>query len=133
MRVYLSQIKEWMVEFACDMCFIIVRTDCAWYKIRSVHASYSGWFEPILKVARLAVHLLGMLQEETRISRVSFADVCKRLAAQAPTLPTHISNKAAAVRALHAAEPFLPAMLHVREYTIMCRWSGTSWCMARSS
>jgi hypothetical protein len=100
MRVFLSQIKEWMVEFACDMCFIVVRTDCAWYKIRSVHESYSGWFDPILKVARLAVQLLGMIQKESRSSKVSFTDIAKRLAAQPMTEPTVISNNVPVVRCL---------------------------------
>ena len=100
MRVSLSQIKEWHVEVACDMLFIVVRTDCAWYKIRSVRAAYGGWFEPILKVARVAVRLLAMIQDEARSSRVSFADLAKRLAAQPASAPTFISNKAPAVRPL---------------------------------
>jgi DNA (cytosine-5)-methyltransferase 1 len=98
MRIYLSQIKEWMVEFACDMVFIVIRTDCAWYKIRSVHSAYSGWFEPILKVARLAVSLLGMIQEESRSSKLSFGDLAKRISALPATAPTFVSNKLPAVR-----------------------------------
>jgi hypothetical protein len=105
MRLYLSQIKEWMVEYACDICFIMFRTDCAWYKIRSVHESYKGWFEPILKVTRLAVKLLGMIQEESRSSRISFADIAKRLAAQAPTEPTFISTKVPLVRHISSLLP----------------------------
>jgi hypothetical protein len=103
MRLYLSQIKEWMVEYACDMCFIMFRTDCAWYKIRSVHETYRGWFAPILKVTRLAVKLLGMIQNESRSSRISFADIVKRLAAQAPTEPTFISTKDLLVRCFCSA------------------------------
>lgn len=102
MRIYLSQVKEWMVEFACDMVFIVVRTDCAWYKIRSVHDSYAGWFAPILKVARLAVKLLGVIQEEARSSRLSFDDLTKLLAAQPASLPTYISPKQPEVCALVA-------------------------------
>lgn len=94
MRVYLSQIKEWMLEIAADMVFIVVRTDCAWYKVRTVHPAYQGWFSPILKVARLAVHILGAIQGETRSSRLSFTDVVKQLSLQANTMPTFISSKA---------------------------------------
>lgn len=33
MRIYLSQIREWIVEFSCDMLFISMRTDVAWYRL----------------------------------------------------------------------------------------------------
>lgn len=99
MRIYLSQIKEWMVEFACDMCFIVIRTDCAWYKIRTVHSAYAGWFEPILKVARIAVSLIGMVSEEARSSRLSFGDLAKRLAAQDKAAATFVSSKVPQARA----------------------------------
>lgn len=33
MRMYLSQIREWIVEFSCDMLFISMRTDVAWYRL----------------------------------------------------------------------------------------------------
>lgn len=38
------------------------------------------WFRTVLKAARLAVRILGMLSDEARASRLSFADVVKRLA-----------------------------------------------------
>lgn len=93
MRVYLSQIKEWLLEIAADMVFIVVRTDCAWYKVRTVHPAYEGWFGPILKVARLAVHILGAIQGETRSSRLSFTDIVKQLSLQPTTAPTFIATK----------------------------------------
>jgi DNA (cytosine-5)-methyltransferase 1 len=33
MRLYLSQVREWVVEFSADMLFISIRTDAAWYKL----------------------------------------------------------------------------------------------------
>lgn len=33
MRVYLSQIREWVVEVSTDMLFISLRTDIAWYRL----------------------------------------------------------------------------------------------------
>lgn len=33
MRLYLSQIREWVVEYSADMLFISIRTDAAWYKL----------------------------------------------------------------------------------------------------
>ena len=31
MVLFLSEIKEWVVEFGCDMLRISLRTDVAWY------------------------------------------------------------------------------------------------------
>lgn len=33
MVLYLSQIREWIVEFSCDLLFISMRTDVAWYRL----------------------------------------------------------------------------------------------------
>jgi DNA (cytosine-5)-methyltransferase 1 len=107
-RVYLSQIKEWMLEVAADMVFIVVRTDCAWYKVRSVLPAYSAWFQPILKVARIAAHLLGVVQGAPRSSRLSFQDIVKLLSGLSAMMPAHISTRTELVRCLrprHNAAP----------------------------
>ena len=33
MWLALSQVQEWVVEFSCDMLFISIRTDVAWYRL----------------------------------------------------------------------------------------------------
>jgi len=33
MRIYSSQIQEWLVEYSCDRLFITIRTDVAWYRL----------------------------------------------------------------------------------------------------
>jgi DNA (cytosine-5)-methyltransferase 1 len=33
MRLYLSQIRDWVVEYSADTLFISIRTDAAWYKL----------------------------------------------------------------------------------------------------
>ena len=33
MRVFSSQIQEWIVEYSCDMLFMSIRTDVAWYRL----------------------------------------------------------------------------------------------------
>lgn len=81
MNVCLSQIKEWHLEVAADMVFIVVRTDCAWYKVRSVLPAYEGWFRPILKVCSLAAHLLSMIANATRSSKISLQDVVNSVSA----------------------------------------------------
>lgn len=93
MRVFLSQIREWVVDFSADMLFISLRTDVAWYRLSKPAGKYNGWFATVLKTARLAVHILKMLSEETRASRLSFNDIIKRLAQQPEDSPTHISKK----------------------------------------
>jgi hypothetical protein len=33
MRIFSSQIQEWLVEYSCDRLFITIRTDVAWYRL----------------------------------------------------------------------------------------------------
>ena len=33
MRLYLSQIREWVVEYSAETLFISMRTDVAWYRL----------------------------------------------------------------------------------------------------
>ncbi|KAF6265105.1 hypothetical protein COO60DRAFT_1470199 [Scenedesmus sp. NREL 46B-D3] len=93
MRLYLSQIREWVVEFSADMLFISIRTDAAWYKLCRPNPEYAPWFGVPLKSARVAVALISMLQQESRASRLSFADIVKRLAEVSPGSHTFISKR----------------------------------------
>uniref|UniRef100_A0A383WCP9 Cytosine-specific methyltransferase n=1 Tax=Tetradesmus obliquus TaxID=3088 RepID=A0A383WCP9_TETOB len=93
MRLYLSQIREWVVEFSADMLFISIRTDAAWYKLCRPNPEYAPWYGVPLKSARVAVALINMLQQESRASRLSFADIVKRLAEVPPGSHTFISKR----------------------------------------
>ncbi|KAK9839549.1 hypothetical protein WJX84_009779 [Apatococcus fuscideae] len=93
LRLYLSQIREWVCEFTCDMLFISIRTDAAWYRLARPTDAYAPWFNIVLKCARLAVAVLGMLTAESRPSRLSFNNITKRLAAATPEESTFISPK----------------------------------------
>ncbi|PSC75867.1 DNA (cytosine-5)-methyltransferase 1-like [Micractinium conductrix] len=97
MRMYLSQIREWVVDFGADMLFISIRTDVAWYRLSVPTAKYAPWFGVPLKCARLAVKVLQLLSSETRASKLSFADIVKRLAAEEEGKPTFVSKKVDAV------------------------------------
>ncbi|KAL3133378.1 hypothetical protein ABBQ38_007248 [Trebouxia sp. C0009 RCD-2024] len=97
MRLYLSQIREWIVEFSCDMLFISMRTDVAWYRLSQPAATYAPWFATVLKTCRVAVKVIHMLVGEARASRLSFADVLKQLAALPNTDPIFISRQIPAV------------------------------------
>jgi len=80
MRIFLSAIKEWVIEFGADMVFVSIRTDGAWYRLGKPSRQYAPWYAPVLKTARLAIKVITMLKEEQRVSRLSFTDVVKRLA-----------------------------------------------------
>ena len=94
MRLFLSQIKEWVVDFGADMLFISLRTDVAWYRLSVPNARYSPWFNVVLKAARMAVRVLQMLASENRASKLSFSDVIKKLAVLDENDPIFVSKKA---------------------------------------
>jgi hypothetical protein len=60
MRMYLSQIREWVVEFSADMLFLSIRTDAAWYRLVRPAAKYAPWYQVPLKAARIAVKVGGL-------------------------------------------------------------------------
>jgi DNA (cytosine-5)-methyltransferase 1 len=75
------------------MCFITIRTDVAWYRLATPSEKYAPWFNTVVKTARVAAKVLGWLSEESRASKLSFADVVKRLAAEAPGAPAHVGKR----------------------------------------
>eukprot|EP00897_Mesotaenium_endlicherianum_P010338 jgi/Mesen1/9332/ME000061S08775 len=79
-RIYLSAVKEWMIEFGASMVFISFRTDIAWYRLGKPAQQYLPWYKPVLTSAKLAISVITMLKAETRVSRLSFNDVIARLA-----------------------------------------------------
>lgn len=93
MRLYLSAIQEWCVEASADMIFLSLRTDVAWYRLVSPADKYAPWFGVVLKAARVSLAAIGMLSDQSRASKLSFADVCKKLAEVPEGTATHISPK----------------------------------------
>lgn len=57
---------------------------------------YAPWYGVPLKSARVAVALINMLQQESRASRLSFADIVKRLGEVPPGSHTFISKRVGA-------------------------------------
>ncbi|KAH9315101.1 hypothetical protein KI387_023728, partial [Taxus chinensis] len=96
-RIYLSAIKEWMIEFGANMLFISIRTDGAWYRLGKPCKQYAPWYKPVLKTARLAIKIIIMLKEQSRASKLSFSDVIRKLTSQDKTEPTFISPNLEAV------------------------------------
>ncbi|XP_052197466.1 LOW QUALITY PROTEIN: DNA (cytosine-5)-methyltransferase 1-like [Diospyros lotus] len=90
--IYLSAIKEWMIEFGSSMIFISIRTDMAWYRLGKPSKQYAPWYEPVLKTAKLAISIITLLKEQSRVSRLSFADIIKRISEFERNHPAYISS-----------------------------------------
>ncbi|KAF8404028.1 hypothetical protein HHK36_008904 [Tetracentron sinense] len=92
--IYLSTIKEWMIEFEYESLttFISIRTDLAWYRLGNPSKQYSPWSEPILKTARLAISIITLLNDHCWISQLSFADVIKRVSEFGVDHPAYMSS-----------------------------------------
>lgn len=91
-RIYLSAIKEWLIEFGANILSISIRTDGAWYRLGKPSERYSPWYKPVLKIARLAIKVIVMLKEQGRASKLSFSDVIRKLADQDKGESTFISS-----------------------------------------
>ncbi|KAF5833083.1 hypothetical protein DUNSADRAFT_10702, partial [Dunaliella salina] len=59
---------------------------------------YAPWYATVLKAAQVAVAILGMLEEESRASRLSFSDIARRLAELPESAPAFVSKKAEGVQ-----------------------------------
>ncbi|KAK1370563.1 DNA (cytosine-5)-methyltransferase [Heracleum sosnowskyi] len=90
--VFLSAIKEWMIEFGSDMVFITIRTDMGWYRLGKPAKQYAPWYEPVLKTARLSISIIILLKDQSRVSRLTFQEVIKRVAEYGKDHPAYISN-----------------------------------------
>lgn len=95
--VYLSAIKEWMIEFGSSMIFISVRTDVAWYRLGKPTKQYAPWYEPVLKTSRLAISIITLLKEQSRVSKLSFADVIKKVSEFGKNHTAYVSSDLAVV------------------------------------
>ncbi|CAI7784522.1 unnamed protein product [Closterium sp. NIES-53] len=111
-RVYLSAIKEWMIEFGAGMLFVTIRTDGAWYRLGRPCAAYVPWYRPVLRTARLAIRVIEMLSGESRAARLSFLDVVTKLAQERVAEKQQKSGKAPARGDLAKDDPPEPLYKH---------------------
>ncbi|KAK3229411.1 hypothetical protein Dsin_001292 [Dipteronia sinensis] len=95
--IFLSAIKEWMVEFGSSMIFVSFRTDMAWYRLGKPSNQYAPWYKPVLKTVRLAVAIITLLMDQARASRLSFTEVIKRVSEFSQNDPAYISSNPSAV------------------------------------
>ncbi|KAI3445523.1 hypothetical protein Pfo_002188 [Paulownia fortunei] len=82
--IFLSAIKEWIIEFESSMVSISIsiRSDMAWYRLGKPSTQYASWYEQALKSARLAISIITSLEEQSWAARFSFPDVIKRIIQQ---------------------------------------------------
>ncbi|KNA19778.1 hypothetical protein SOVF_058430 [Spinacia oleracea] len=90
--IYLSAIKEWMIEIGASMVFISIRTDMAWYRLGKPSKQYAPWYETVMKTARLTVSIITLLKEQSRVARLCFAEIIKRVAEFGKDHPAFISS-----------------------------------------
>ncbi|AEE82708.1 Met2-type cytosine DNA-methyltransferase-like protein [Arabidopsis thaliana] len=93
MNIFLSQIKEWMIEFGAEMIFVTLRTDMAWYRLGKPSKQYAPWFETVMKTVRVAISIFNMLMRESRVAKLSYANVIKRLCGLEENDKAYISSK----------------------------------------
>ncbi|GER28336.1 cytosine-specific methyltransferase [Striga asiatica] len=90
--IFLSAIKEWVIEFGSSMISISIRTDMAWYRLGKPSKQYAPWYDQVLKTARLAISIITLLKEQIRVARLSFMDVIKRISEFTKDQPAFISS-----------------------------------------
>ncbi|KAJ8765298.1 hypothetical protein K2173_011995 [Erythroxylum novogranatense] len=95
--IFLSAIKEWMIEFGSSMIFVSIRTDMAWYRLGKPSKQYAPWYKPVLKTAQVAISIITLLKEQTRVSRLSFSDVIRKVSEFKKDHCAYISSDPAAV------------------------------------
>ncbi|CAH8337110.1 unnamed protein product [Eruca vesicaria subsp. sativa] len=95
--IFLSKIKEWNIEYGNSMISVSVRTDLAWYRLGKPSKQYAPWFEPILKTARVVVGIFALLEEQTRMAKLSFEDVIKKVSEFESNHKAYISSDRSAV------------------------------------
>ncbi|KAK1565206.1 hypothetical protein Q3G72_021171 [Acer saccharum] len=96
-QIFLSAIKEWMVEFGSSMISTSFRPDMSEYRLGKPSKQYAPWYEPVLKTVRLAVAIIALLKDQTRASRLSFTDVIKRVSEFNQNHPAYISSNPSTV------------------------------------
>ncbi|KAL9324266.1 hypothetical protein ACSQ67_009123 [Phaseolus vulgaris] len=97
MPIYLSAIKEWLIEFGSSMIFTSIRTEMAWYRLGKPSKQYAPWYDTVLKTARLAIAMITLLKEQSRVSRLSFGDVIKKVSESNQEDKSYISSDPLAV------------------------------------
>ncbi|KAG1328199.1 putative DNA (cytosine-5)-methyltransferase [Cocos nucifera] len=90
--VFLSEVKEWAIEFSSMTILISIRTDAAWYRLGKPAKEYAPWYEPVLRVARLVERVIRLIKKQRRASRLTFSDATKQVTELEKDNPAYISS-----------------------------------------
>jgi len=99
LRIYLSAIKEWILEIGFQSLFISIRTDSAWYRLLLPSPDYQPWWTPLLRACRVAVRALTLIDETERKAKLPLEALVRKLAEEAPESLCFVSPKPAEVDA----------------------------------
>ena len=67
------------------------------YRLGKPSKQYSPWYDTVLKTARIAISIITLLKEQSRVSRLSFGDVIKKVSEFSQDNKSYISSDALAV------------------------------------
>ena len=67
------------------------------YRLGKPSKQYAPWYETVLKTARLGLGIITLLKEQTRVARLSFTEIIKRLAEFGKDHHAYISSNPVAV------------------------------------
>ncbi|KAE8655929.1 hypothetical protein F3Y22_tig00117016pilonHSYRG00689 [Hibiscus syriacus] len=84
--IFLSSIKEMMIEFGSLMVFISIRADMAWYRLGNHQSNIFLGMNHLgmnqnteHRTERVTISIITLLKEQSRVSRLSFNDVVRRV------------------------------------------------------
>nr|TKS11378.1 hypothetical protein D5086_0000073210 [Populus alba] len=67
------------------------------YRLGKPSKQYGSWYKPVLKTVKLARSIITLLKEQSRVSRLSFADVIRKVSEFKKDHHAYISSDPAAV------------------------------------
>lgn len=62
------------------------------YRLGKPSKLYAPWYQTVLRTARLAISIITLLKEQSRASKLSFADIIKRISEFDKSNPAYISS-----------------------------------------
>lgn len=67
------------------------------YRLGKPSKQYAPWYDTVLKTARFAISVITLLKEQSRVSRLSFGDVIRKVSEFTPKHKSYISSDPSAV------------------------------------
>ncbi|XP_039145037.1 DNA (cytosine-5)-methyltransferase 1B-like isoform X1 [Dioscorea cayenensis subsp. rotundata] len=91
--IFLSALKKWRIKkFEPSTFFISIQTDVARFWLGKPAKQYIQWYEPVFKTGKLVISIITLLRAQSRLSKLSFADVLKKVSEFDNNHPAFISH-----------------------------------------